>query len=615
MKKTLLTVRTIRLLIGICLLLVPFFGISQNERACFSVPGGFNEESLELELFPFYAYHHIRYTTNGNRPTAQSTLYTGPLALDEGLYSTSDIYTIQVAPEDMMYYPDSVRHCIVIRAAVYDENDSCISEVATNSYFIRSLGCDTHGLPVVSLCSDSLGLFDYEHGILVPGVWFDPEDPNYTGNYYQQGFEWERVANVEYYEQDNTGINQQAGLRTHGGGGRRYQQKSLKICARDEYGKGHFEYPFFPELPVDRFKKLTFKPFSSSWKQSGVADYVCNRLAKGLNFESLSSKPVVLFLNGEYWGLYFIHEKPDEHYLKEHFGLSTETLHLYRGWNPFAEYGSGNDFVEFRNWLTDADLSLQENWEQVCLQVDIPCFIDYEIFELFIENLDWPANNVRFWHLDGEPWRWIFFDGDAGLRYGTLDVFANATYVGPETWPSSTIATLLFRKFMENSLFQEAFYDRFEQLFDSAFSYAATGPCLSEIRATIEEEVPLQVDRFHFPESMERWNYDMGGHEWFLLHRVDLMREMIQQFVMGLDEIREDSKVYPNPSDGIIRLEINAEAAGEAWLRIDDLLGRRVFQQTVTLHPGVNMLTIDPSLSSGVYVLKMPNFVAKIVRK
>ena len=170
------------------LLLAPLFALSQpTEKVCFSVHGGFYETSPVLEIFPFYQQHHIRFTTNGNRPTAQSRLYTEPLLLDESLYSTSDIFTIQVTPDGQMFYPDSVRHCIVIRAAVFDENDSCISEVATNSYFIRSLGCNTHDLPVVSLCADSLDLFDYENGILVPGIHYDSLNPKYTGNYCMRG--------------------------------------------------------------------------------------------------------------------------------------------------------------------------------------------------------------------------------------------------------------------------------------------------------------------------------------------------------------------------------------------------------------------------------------------
>ena len=71
---------------------MPFFGTGQPaEKACFSAQGGFYEESFSLEIFPFYQQHHIRFTTNGNRPTAQSQLYTEPLLLDESLSAGSRV--------------------------------------------------------------------------------------------------------------------------------------------------------------------------------------------------------------------------------------------------------------------------------------------------------------------------------------------------------------------------------------------------------------------------------------------------------------------------------------------------------------------------------------------
>ena len=139
-------------------LLVLFAAVSakaQTDTVVFSASGGFYEEVFALQLYNIYPQNHIRYTINGNSPTAQSSLYADSLWLNEKKYSESDIYTIQISPDDLVYVPDSIQHCIVIRAAVFDENDSCVSQVMTNSYFIRALGCDTHGLPTVSICADS----------------------------------------------------------------------------------------------------------------------------------------------------------------------------------------------------------------------------------------------------------------------------------------------------------------------------------------------------------------------------------------------------------------------------------------------------------------------------
>ena len=134
----------------------------QTEKVVFSAPGGFYETSFSLSLECLSALHHVRYTTNGASPNTTSRLYEQPLWLDKSLYSHSDIYTIQTGPENILYLPDSVQHCIVIRAAVFNENDSCISAITTQSYLIRDLDNIDTQLPMLSICADSLDLFDYE---------------------------------------------------------------------------------------------------------------------------------------------------------------------------------------------------------------------------------------------------------------------------------------------------------------------------------------------------------------------------------------------------------------------------------------------------------------------
>lgn len=116
---------------------------AQNDTVLFSAQGGFYEDVFSLEMFNYYPQYHIRYTVNGNRPTAQSPLYDEPLMLDERIYSKSDIFTIVNCPSNEFFAVDSVQHCIVIRAAVFNDAGQCISRVVTNSYFIKALGCET----------------------------------------------------------------------------------------------------------------------------------------------------------------------------------------------------------------------------------------------------------------------------------------------------------------------------------------------------------------------------------------------------------------------------------------------------------------------------------------
>ena len=605
-----------RLLFISFLLLVPFFGTGQPaEKACFSVPGGFYEQSFSLEIFPFYQQHHIRFTTNGNRPTAQSQLYTEPLLLDESLYSTSNIYTIQITPDDKMFYPDSVPHCIVIRAAVFNEADSCISEVATNSYFIKDLGCDTHGLPVVSLCADSLDLFDFEHGIFVPGVFFDSLRPDWTGNYYKKGLAWERLTNVEFYELDNTGINQTAGLRTHGGNGRRYQQKSVKLFAREEYGKKRFKHKFFETIPQNNFKHLVLKPFEASWNHSGVNDHICNQTASKLNLEALASRPTVLYLNGEYWGVYFINEKPDERYLEDHLNVDIDKVNIMGNWVDLLEHGSSTSFMALCKWMESADLSQPEDFAYIESKIDLDCFIDYQIFELFIANNDWPANNMRCWQVEDGKWRWFFYDGDACLRDRNFDVFANATYDGDLTWPSSRPATLFFRKLLENQDFRGIFTKRFNELISTVFEYQNTIPYYEKIKQELQNELPNQIQRFANPSSYDFWaSSAMNAIDVFLMSRGKQMLGALSQFFLINEVGTMRIACFPNPSTGPFHLLVETDNSGGGMITIYDLLGRMVYSQPYLLSEKTNEITIHPNLAPGVYLLNVGGQTLRIVK-
>ena len=603
-----------KIVLFVCLM-AGLVGQAQNDTVLFSAQGGFYEEVFPLELYNYYPQNHIRYTTDGNQPTAQSPLYEEALVLDEHLFSNADIYTIINCPIQDFYLPDSVQHCIVIRAAVFDENDSCISGVRTNSYFIRALGCDTHGLPAVSICADSLDLFDYETGIFVPGIHHDPLDPDWTGNYYQEGREWERLMNVEFYEQDNTGINQQAGLRTHGGNGRRLQQKCVKMYAREEYGKKRFKHKFFETIPLNNFKHLVLKPFAASWNQSGVNDHICNQIASQLNIEALASRPVVLYLNGEYWGIYYIHERPDERYLEDHFGVDIDNVNIINGWNPNADHGSVQNFRALFRWMETADLADADNYAFVSTKIDLDNFIDYQMFELFIENNDWPANNMRCWQEDDGKWRWIFFDGDACLCWMTFNAFDNAVYDGDNLWPSNWRATLFFRKLMENDDFKLQFNTRFHELLGTTFSYEVTKPIFDDIKETIIDEVPFQSDRFGFPMSLDSWDEDMRNVNWFLHHRCEMIQEPLEMLLVGLTEAQQSQFLcYPNPFSGELHICLDAEAFDKDEVAIFDMLGRKVFAMPLQFDNANPTITFNPHLNAGVYVLRIGKLTQRIVR-
>ena len=597
-------------LIGFVLLLSQWM-VAQT--VTFSAAGGFYDASFELGLQCNGAYQ-IRYTTNGNNPTGTSALYESPLALDEALYSKSDIYTIQTACDELFFAPESVQHCITLRAAAFDEAGNRVGPVATQSYFIRSLGCDTHGLPVMAISADSLVLFDYDTGILVPGRYFDPAEAYWTGNFYQSGREWERLVNVEFYEpNDNSGINQQAGLRTHGGTSRRQTQKGMKIYAREEYGKKRFKHKFFESIPNESFKHLVMKPFSYQWFNFGIQDDICNRMAAHLDVESVASRPMVLFLNGEYWGIYYLKEKPDAHYLEDHFGDEDTDYNVVSNWYGYMVDGDTTGFVEMMHWVKNCDLTQQEQYAQIGEMIDINSFIDYYCLELFIANKDWPANNMRCYQLDDGIWRWIFFDGDDALKEMSFDVLDNATSTVNLGWPTDSRSTLLFRKLLENKEFKNRFLIRFTELLTSQFTYAVTKAYFDDAAALVRGEVPAQCDRFGLPLNMGQWEYDITTIDRFLKKRVANMFDRLDAFFSDDDNNLNISGLYPNPVSDELHLVLWSDSFAVRDVELFDLLGRKLFSQKMVLMEGENYLDLSCPYASGIYVLRFGDQIQKIV--
>ena len=597
------------------LLLFPLVLWAQWDEVVFSQKGGVYDNPFSVSLQCANPQYSIHYTLNGSMPTISSPVYLQPFLLGSHLYSNSNIYTIPTAPENHIYMPESVLKAIVIRAAAFDADGNRVSPVVTQSYFIKSLNCDLHHLPVVSLCADSAALFDQDSGILVPGVHFNPENPEWTGNYYESGREWERLCNVEYYGPGNGGFNQQAGLRTHGGNGRRHQQKGLKIYAREEYGKKRFVYKIFDDCDVIGFKHLALKPFVSAWNESGLQDCLSGRIGRNLDLDVLAARPVVLFLNGEYWGIYYIQERSDDRYLENHYDIEPDDCVIVGNWWGLPEAGDPANFNALMDWVENADLSDSTSYSYIESQIDIHNFIDYQIYEIFSANTDWPVNNMRCWQSDGRKWRWIYYDGDACFLYPSFDGFAHATSESTQEWPTNAHSTLMFRKLLQNKPFQQQFITRYNELSNRHLAYNYTGRHLHDLQSEIENEISRQSQRFGVPKNMLSWKSDCKVVDKFLKQRPDIMYEHIRDFFhLNDDPVPVSFVVFPNPASKQLNLLFSSDHFGMMEVKIVNLLGQCCYYHIYAYEEGNNSIQIDvQALRAGTYILITDGNRTKIV--
>ncbi|MGB1033069.1 MAG: chitobiase/beta-hexosaminidase C-terminal domain-containing protein, partial [Flavobacteriales bacterium] len=249
-------------------------------QVLFSKVGGTYQDLFSLELSTFVESQEIRFSIDGTAPDSSSSLYTQPIELSEHLLSGSSLSDFQISPDE--YQTEAAKHIkksIVIRAASFNSSGNQTSEIETHSYFIEHLGSAHRHLPIVSICTEMDYLVNHSNGIFVPGINFNPQEPDWTGNYYQSGREWERSAHFEYHHPERKSYFSEIGLRTHGGNSRRHPQKGMRLYARSEYGNKKFRHPFFKNQETQEFKRLVLKPMSASWNDSGMQDLIANQMA------------------------------------------------------------------------------------------------------------------------------------------------------------------------------------------------------------------------------------------------------------------------------------------------------------------------------------------------
>lgn len=590
---------------------------SNYETLTFSHLGGIYDDVFQLNIIENNVANNIYYTTDGTTPTINSLVYQTPLQLNSTLFSTANISQKQLSPIEFHDPPpiQNVLKSIVIRAAAFNTTGELVSEISTHTYFIKTLGNQHNDLPILSIIADSSELFNYETGIFVPGRYWEEDHPDWTGNYFQKGREWEKSAHFEYYEQ-NIAIRQNVGLRTHGGNSRRNIQKGMRLYARNEYNNNRFNYAFFPEKSLDSYKRLVLKPFTSSWSEGGLEDYLGNQLALSLDIDGIGVRPVSLYLNGEYWGIYFLQERVDQYYIEDNFHENKDSIDIIENWFGGVAVGDWGDFARLYDFVQDNDFSIPSNYDQIKNLIDIEDFIDYQLFEIFLANYDWPANNMKCWKpkRENSKWRWIFFDNDAGLRQLDFDGFENALSIEEDDFSTNPRSTLFLRKFLANEEFKDQFFKRLENLLQNQLNYSASKPFYQKIIAEIGSEINNQINRFSIPLEYNSWLENITLTSEFLNERACILQKQVEKrfdkklMIDDCSSIKKiditDLIIYPNPNNGVFTFSFNSTSTEAGILLITNSLGQLIDTKGHIITSGINQVFFNQNnLPNGIIFL------------
>lgn len=459
-----------------------------------SVPSGqYNDvESVKVSLS---GDGDIFYTLDGSVPTENSKKYSGEITFTK---------------------------TGVLRAVCKDK-DSVISNVASFTYIIN----EKHKMDVVSLVSDPDGLFSSQRGIYVLGGNASPDFP-YNGANIWQG--WKRECNLSLVPvtDDEEGFSIDCETSVFGGMTRAYEKRSLKFRFRDIYGSGKLRYKLYDDLDISEFDSVVIRASGQDTFRSMMRDDLITSLVEG-ELDVLDSRPVVFYINGEYFGIFYIREKASENYVASHYNVSPESVDLLQANGSIPNAGSNDEWLELKQFVKTHDMSVDSNYAYVKKRVDVKNYADYIVAQLYTANAD--LGNIRYFRSDENDgkWRWLLYDTDLGFQIDLKDT-AWELLNPAGTGAGDQISTFLINGLLRNKEFRKLFIDRLEYQMDNIWNSERVNKRIDEMVAAIESEVPRNNKRW---TKNQNWEACVESLRTFAKERPAVLR----------DELKNDSRV------------------------------------------------------------------------
>lgn len=480
-----------------------------TQEVATNVLAGFYDEPQEITFNTFQLDVEIYYTLDGTEPTQSDMLWEGtPIMIDE---------------------------TTVVKAKAFSSNPDILpGKIIFNTYFIN----ESFTVPVFSVAADDIQDLANGEGALRP-----------------QG-------TVEYFVDGEFVDGSYGELNRHGQDSWILPHRSLDWITRDEMGYGKdIKAKLFNYSDRDNHQRLMFRasgddnyPANGDFNHEGschIRDEYTHVLAQegSMKLDVRAVERVVLFLDGEYWGLYGLRERPVDHdYTEEYYDQGKYDLQYLATWGgTWAEYGGNQafvDWIELRDFILDEDMSNEANYEYVKSQMQVKSLIDYMLVNLNTVASDWLNYNTGWWRGmdpegDHKKWGYILWDNDA-----TFDYYINYSGV-PNTDPDADPCDIeeigefmddffnnggvgqhekLFLKMIDESdEFRQLYYSRQADLINTAFSCETMHTKFDSLIAIIEPEMPRQIARWG--GSMAEWQANVADMKQFIDDRCNYLAQ------------------------------------------------------------------------------------------
>ncbi len=482
----------------------------------FNKTPGFYPGAIQVEIDTTIFGGDVYYTLNGNTPNTGSILYTGPFQIDTAT-------TIRARTFKSNYLP---------------------SPLVTNSYLIDQ----TIDLPVFTITTDSSNLWDYNTGIYVLGPGASSTSPYKGANFWQ---DWSKPASIEFYDKrKNRLFNFEAEIEIYGNYSRAKPQKSFNIKMEDRFGTGGIKYNFITDKPqLDETDDIVLRNAGTDWNKVHFRDVFMERVMKNTYSGYIAAEPACMYLNGQFWGVYSIHENHDENWQQFNWGYDVDEINYLKedGSTITVKEGSDSLWWDIYNYATTQSPLTTTYYDYLDQRIDFRNYADYFIVQTFVNNGDWIGdwtNNIKFWspRKPGGKLKYLVYDLDMGFGYGGASVNDNrlSMAINPSSFCHSSE---LFDKVTDNPTFQRYFINRYADLINTIFQEDSLDRVMFGIRDSMTVDMPEHFAKWG--SNMSTWANYISDMQDYYSRRPSIVRNQIESQFGMTDQVTLTLNVFP----------------------------------------------------------------------
>jgi hypothetical protein len=404
------------------------------------------------------------------------------------------------------------------------KNGKITSKTIMRTYIIERLP----DLPIVSIAVDPEAMFTSSQAL-----YKSSQKPGMDCGGASSTFYTEEVVpiHVDFFEKGaNLAWSYPAGIHIHGGCSRAHPKKSVIVSFKEKYGQKNLKYPLFPEYPnLTKFKHFMLRNNGNNYPYDYMRDMLMSSLTEGLNIDYQKGRAVVVYYNGEYYGIHNLRERANGDYFETNYGINEDLINLVNveklnGAPEEVSKGSDADYQSIVSWLNGVSLADNNNFKELEQRIDVDNFTNHFQSRIFYRDCDWPSKNMKRWrsNLTNSKWRWLLYDTDHGFgswgtsylseRNYTMMQFITAT--SGQSWPNPPHSTFMLRKLLENEGYKNAFINRFSVLIATYFTTQRINARINALTAQISSETSYDQAKWgaknesYLPKTMANFASD-----------------------------------------------------------------------------------------------------------